>query len=110
MNILADNVLFNKKSNKKGFYSRIVYNNEYIKTKISPYNENFHGNKKLTKDEYYGHSILLLEPISEEENKHYPQTFLGEFFKIHSGNNINPLFNELVQVIDWFHDDDRSNN
>ena len=45
--------LFNKKFNKKGLHNRPVYNNEYIKTKISPYNANFHGNKKLTKDEYY---------------------------------------------------------
>ena len=75
MNVLADDTellkyneiwnkieaLFNKKSNKKGLHNRPVYNNEYIKTKISSYNENFHDNKKLTKDEYYGHSILLLE-------------------------------------------------
>ena len=36
--------LINKKLNKKGLYNRPVYNNEYIKTKISPYNKNFHGN------------------------------------------------------------------
>ena len=35
--------LFNKKINK------LVYNNEYINTKINPYNENFHGSKKFTK-------------------------------------------------------------
>ena len=44
--------LFNKKFNKKGFYSKPTYNNEYIKTKISLYNGNFHDFKKLTKDEY----------------------------------------------------------
>ena len=52
--------LFNKKFNKKGLYSKIIYNNEYIKTKINLYNENFHSNKRLTKDKYYGHSTLLL--------------------------------------------------
>ena len=67
--------LFNKKFNKKGFYSKPIYNNEYINTKISPYNENFQGNKRLEKDEYYGHSILLLKPICEVESKYYPQTF-----------------------------------
>ena len=60
MNVLADNdellkyikiwnkmkALFNKK-----FNNRPVFNNKYIKTKTSPYNENFLGNKKLTKDE-----------------------------------------------------------
>ena len=30
--------LFNKKLNKKGFYSKPVYNNEYINTKSNPYN------------------------------------------------------------------------
>ena len=93
--------LFNKKFNKKGLHNRSVYNNEYIKTKISPFNENFDGNKKLAKDEYYVHSMLLLESISEVENKYYPQTFLDEFFKIHNDNNINKLFKELVQIIDW---------
>ena len=56
--------LFNKK-----FNSKPVYNNEYINIKINSYNENFHGNKRLTKDEYYGYSILLLESISKVENK-----------------------------------------
>ena len=36
--------LFNKKFNKKRFYSKPIYNNEYINTKISPYNEDFQGN------------------------------------------------------------------
>ena len=104
MNVLADHdellkyieirnkikALFNKKFNKKGLHNRPVYNNEYIKTKISPYNENFIGNKKLTKDEYYGHSVLLLESICEVENK-YPQTFLDEILKIHNDKNINKL-------------------
>ena len=78
MNVLADNkkllkyieiwdkikALFNKKFNNKP-----VYNNEYIKTKMSPCSENFHGNKKIIKDKYYGHSILLLESICEVKNK-----------------------------------------
>ena len=61
MNVLADNEihekyteiwnkiesLFNEKFNKRGFYNRLVYNNKYIKTKISSYNENLYRNKKL---------------------------------------------------------------
>ena len=46
--------LFNEKFNSKPVH------NEYTRTNISPYNENLHGNKRLTKDKYYGHSILLL--------------------------------------------------
>ena len=63
MNVLADNnkllkyieiwykikALFNKKINKKWLHNRLAYNNEYIKAKINPYNENFHGNKKTHK-------------------------------------------------------------
>ena len=112
--------LFNKKFNKKGFCSKPVYNNGYIRTKISLYNENFWGNKRLTKDEYYGHSILLLESICEVKNKYYPQTFLDELFECnsvecnsiecssiekHSNNNINSLFKELIQIVDWFDDE-----
>ena len=87
MHVLADNKkllkyidiwdkivdLFNKKHNKRVLHNSTIYN-ECIKTKISAYNENFHGNKKLTKDEYYVHSIILLESICEGKNKHYPQT------------------------------------
>ena len=98
---------------KKALHNRPIYNNEYIKNKIGPYNENFLGNKKLAKDEYYDHSILLLEFICEVENKYYPQTFLDEFFECNSietdnNNNRNSLFKELVQIIDWF--DDEYNN
>ena len=60
-----------------------VYN-EYIRTKISSYSTNFHGNKRFTKDEYYEHSILLLEPIYEVNDKCYPQTFLDELFECNS--------------------------
>ena len=64
--------LFNKNFNKRVFYSKPTYNNEYIMTKINSYNENFHDFNKLAKDKYYGHSILLLESICEVENKYYP--------------------------------------
>ena len=100
--------LINKKFNQKGFYSKPTYNNEYIRTKISSYNDNVWGNKRLIKDEYYGHSILLLESISEVESKYYPQTFLDNFFEKHDKNTINSLFNELVQIFDW--SDDESND
>ena len=80
-----------------------MYNNEYIRIKISSYNENFHGNKGLTKDKYYGHSIILLKSISEVENKYYPQTMLDKFFECN--NNKNSLFKELVQIFDWSDDE-----
>ena len=127
INVLADNdellkyikiwykikALFNNKFNKKGLHNKPAYNNEYIKTKISSYNENVHGNKKLTKDEYYGHSVLLLGSICEVENKFYHQTFLDGYFECNSNktrnsNNRNSLLKELVQIIDW--PDDKFNN
>ena len=63
MNVLADNeellkyieirnkieALFNKKFNKRRLYNRPVYNNKYIKTKISLYHENFNSNKNSQK-------------------------------------------------------------
>ena len=57
--------LFNKKFNKKGFYSKPTYNNEYIKPKIISY----YDFKKLRKNEYCGNSILLLESIIISEVK-----------------------------------------
>ena len=109
--------LLNKKFNKKGFHSKPTYNNEYIKTKISSYNEKFHGNKRLIKDEYYGRSVLLLDSISEVENKHYPQTFIDKFFECNSvecysiecnsveKHDKNSLSKELVQIVDWSDDE-----
>ena len=62
MNILADDnellkyieirnkirVLFNRIAlNKKGFHTDPTHNNEYIKTKISSYDENFRDFKKF---------------------------------------------------------------
>ena len=57
------------------------------------------GNKKLTKDEYYGHSILLLESVCEVKNKYFPQTFLDEFFETHTDNNINRLLQLLIGLM-----------
>ena len=75
---------------------------------MSSYNNNFLGNKRLTKDKYYGHSILLLESISEVENKYYHQIFLDKFFEKHDKKSVNSLFKELVQIVDWFNDDESS--
>ena len=102
--------IFNEKFNSR------VYNNKYIKTKKSPYNENFHGKKRLTKNKYYGHSILLIESTYELKNKYYPQTFLDNFFECNSiecnsveCNSVeNSLFKALVQIVDW--SDDESND
>ena len=59
------------------------------------------------KDKYYGHSISLLESISDVKNKYYPQTFLDKFLECnsvkrnsiecksigkHDSNNVNSLF------------------
>ena len=108
-----------KTFNKKGFHSGPAHNNEYIRAKISSYDENFHDFKKLTKNEYCGHSILLLESICEVENKYYPQTFLHKFFEFSSVEcnsvkkyNKNSLFKKLVQIVDWSDDEssDESND
>ena len=121
MNLLADNKellkyieiwnkivdLFNKKHSKSVLYNNTIYN-ECINTKISPYNEKFHGNKKFIKEKYYGNSIWLIETICEVKNKCYFQIFVDQVFEIHNDNNMNKLFNELVRVTDW--SDDEFNN
>ena len=83
---------------KKGFYSQ------------PRYKENFLGNKKLIKDKYYGHSILLQESIFEVENKYYPQTLFDKFFECNylKKHNKNSLFKELVKIVDWSDDDESS--
>ena len=49
----------------------------------------------------------ITESICEAENKHYPQTFLENFFEKH--NSVPSLFKELVQITDYC-DDDNNNN
>ena len=70
-------------------------------------NENFHDFKKLTKDEYCGHLILLSESTSEVENKYYPQTFLDTVLKKSDKNEktVNGLFKEVVEIVDWSDDE-----
>ena len=95
---------------KKRFHSESIYNNEHIKTKISSYNENFCGFKKPTKNEYCGHSILLLESVCEVKINIILKNFLHKFFVckiiIECNNNKNSLFKELVQIVDWSDDDE----
>ena len=67
--------------------------------------KNFVTLKKLTKTEYCGHSILLLESICEVKYKYYPRIFLKKFFEKHDSNNVNSLFKELVQIVDWSDDE-----
>ena len=98
--------LFYEKFNKRGLYNNPTHNNEHIETKISPYNENFHGNKKLTKDKYYDNSILLIESICKVKNKHYAKAFLDKLFEKH--NSVPSSFKELVQITDY--SDDGNNN
>ena len=91
--------LFNKNTSKK-----FRYDIEYIKPKISPFNENHHGiNKRLKKGNYYGALILSINSICEVAGKLYPQTFLKELF----GCN-NSKLKKPIQIIDNFSDE--SNN
>ena len=65
---------------KKGLHSGL----HIIRTRTSSYDENFRDFKKLTKNDYCSHSVVLLESICAVENKYYPQTFLHKFFKCNS--------------------------
>ena len=85
--------LFNKSTSKN-----FKYNIEYIKAKISPYNENFHGiNKRLKKGNYYGTLVLLIDSICKVKNSLYPQTLLKKLLEC---NNKNNAFKEQPQIVD----------
>ena len=72
------------------------YDIEYIKPKISPYNENRHDiNKRLKKGDFYGTLILSIDSIFNEVGRLYPQTFLKKLF----GCNNNTL-KKPIQIID----------
>ena len=92
--------LFNEVTlNKNGFHCDPIHN-KYIKTKISSCNKNFHDIKKLVKNEYSGHSVLLLESICVVENKYYPHTFLDKFFDCNSvEDNVKRLLKKLIRLI-----------
>ena len=76
--------LFNKDISKN-----FRYDTEYIKPKISPFNENHHDiNKILKKDNYYGTLILSIGSICEVAGKLYPQTFLKKLFRCNNNTLI----------------------
>ena len=69
---------------KRGFDSKPVYNNKYIKTRIKVYNDRISTNfqyKEITKDNKFCAclSVILLDSIVvNEDKKCYPQIFLEE--------------------------------
>ena len=72
------------------------YDTEYIKPKISPYNENRHDiNKRLKKGNYYGALILSIDSICEVAGKLYLETFLKKLFMCN-----NNTLKKLIQIID----------
>ena len=106
---LLNEIAFNEVAlNKRGLHSILTHNNEDIITKTNPYGKNLCDFKKLIKDKCRGHSILLFEFICEVENKYYPQVFLNKFSEKCDENNVNSLFKELVQTVDW--SDDKSDD
>ena len=115
MNILANDKeiwnkikdLFKNLSNKR-FDNEPIYNNEYIRTKIRPYNKSFHSNKKHIKDKYYDNSILLIESTCDAKNKYYPQIFLEGLFKKRN-DMCNNLFKQIVQTADESDDESYDN-
>ena len=101
--------LFDKKFNKKGFYTKSIYDG-CMNTKISSYNGNFHDNKRLTKNKYYGHSTILLESIFDVKKKFKCHTFLDEFFERNSVERPKKesSFKESAKFIAWSDDDQSS--
>ena len=79
------NEIWDKISNllKKGFDSKPVYNDKYIKTKIKIYihriNTNLQGNK-IPEDNKHCTClfVLLLDSVIEIDSDYYPQIFVRE--------------------------------
>ena len=69
-----------KNSLKKGFDSKLIYNEKYLKAKVKSYNgKNFHSNK-IPKDgpQYISLSVNLLDSIFRTGRNYYTQVFLEE--------------------------------
>ena len=77
-NILQNyNEIWNKKVYLKNSDSEPVYNDKYIKTKISSNNISFYSNKMPKENECYTFlSVILLDSIINVHKKYYPQIFL----------------------------------
>ena len=57
-----------------------MYNDKYIKTKISLYNANFYGNKVPKENEHYTClSTILLDSVINVDRKYFLQVFLKEY-------------------------------
>ena len=64
---------------EKKFDSKPVYNDKYIKAKISSFNTNFYGNKSPIEDEHYTcFSVILLDSIVNADKKYHPQISVNE--------------------------------
>ena len=72
--------LFKQNLFKKEFDSKPVYNDKYIKAKISLYNMNFYDNKTAIEAKSYTYfSVILLDSLVNVDKKFYPQVFLKEW-------------------------------
>ena len=72
-----------------------MYNDKYIKTKISSYNINFYGNKTPIEGKHYTcFSVILLDSIVNSDKKYYPQVFLKECKYVEKKKKIMSTFKE----------------
>ena len=71
MFFLIKDEIWKKVSNilKKEFYSKAVYNEKYIKTKIKYYNGKIDTNFL---------SVILIDSVYKKDKNYYPQVFLEE--------------------------------
>ena len=71
MFFLIKDEIWKKVSNilKKEFYSKAVYNEKYIKTKIKYYNGKIDTNFL---------SVILIDSVYKKDKNYYPQVFLDE--------------------------------
>ena len=73
---------------------------EYVKPKISPYNENRHDiNKRHQKGSYYGALISSIDSICEVAGKLYLQTFLKKLFECNNNALKNLAMNVFMNLV-----------
>ena len=95
------NAVWDKINNlfKKEFDSKPVYNDKYIKAKISLYNVNFYGIKAPKENECYTClSVILLDSIADVDKKYYPQIFSGECKYVVKKKKIMNTINEELNL------------
>ena len=88
---------------RKGFDSKPVYNEKYLKTKIKSYdekiNKNFY-NDKIAKEGYQCIclSVIWIDSVYRKDENHYPQMFLEECKYVVKEKRTSKFITEYIEI------------